>query len=457
MPGLLARAVNKAIEQRANKVTLGHPSERDALRGLFAGPESASGRTVGVGDALSSSAVWAAVRYLSSVLSTLPLEVYRDLPGRGRERATDMALYRALHDQPNPLMTSVEIREATLFSLLLRGNAFWEIDAQNDGGLHLWPLRTSWMEFVPDPRSRSIRYLYTVPGMGPRSLLGHQLVHFRGPSPDGLLGYQPVSLHRETISQDLDAREYAGRFFGNDSTPRGYLATDSTLSDEAQKRLKAAWESAHRGLENAHRIAVFEEGIKFHAMGVSPEDAQLLDTRKFSVAEVARVFGVQPHKIGDLSNATFSNIEHQAIESVTDVLAPWAKRLEQRLEASLVTVPGISIEHQLQGLLRGDSTARREFYASAIQNGWMTVNEARALENLNPVDGGDTHYIQSNLAPLVQEETANDESMQEGVQLQIQRLALNIQRLEAIGDTEGAEALKKRLKDLIRQMEGIAA
>jgi len=224
-----------------------------------------------------------------------------------------------------------------------------------------------------------------------------KVLHLRGLGSNGLIGFSPIMLMAEMVGLGIASQEYAARFFSNDGTPGGVMETDKKLSDPAYKRLSESWNVNHGGLSNRHRMAILEEGIKWHQIGIAPEQAQLLESRKFSVVEVARMFNVPAHKLKDLERATYSNIEQQSIEFVQDAIRPRCVRWEQRLMSALLSdeerASGVVIEHQIDGLLRGDFKTRMDGYAVGRNGGWLSVNDIRRLENFNRIDNGDI-YLQ---------------------------------------------------------------
>lgn len=365
---------------------------------LAAGSPASSGVTVSEATALGSAAVYACVRVLAESVGQLPLKVFRRLPNGGRLVDDEHPLYPLLHDLANPEMTAYEFRCALQGHLALWGNAYAEVERDAFGRVTaLWPLRPDrmtvtrnaqkqrvWLYRLPD--GRDVSWTWTNPTRQPAPVL-----HLRGLGSDGSMGFAPLQLLREPIGLAIATEEYGSRLFSNSATPRGILATPNRLSEEAAKRLKASWEAAHRGLDRAHRVAVLEEGINWQAIGMSAEDAQFLESRKFQVSEIARIYRVPPHMIGDLERATFSNIEHQALEFVQHSLMPWLVCWEQGCARDLLSVKGFA-SHQIrfvvQGLMRGDLKSRYEAYAIGRQWGWLSADDIRILEDMNPLPAG---------------------------------------------------------------------
>lgn len=369
------------------------------------GQKTHAGVDVNPDTALNYAAVFACVRILSETIASLPLPVYERLTGGGKERARGHYLYRILHDAPNPLMTSMEFREALQGHVLLRGNAYAEIEYDGSGSVAaLWPLRPDRMRVEVARDWSWVRYIYRLPNGETHVLTPDRVLHLRGFGNDGLVGYSTVTLARQSIGLGLATEEFGSRFFGDGARPSAVLIHPRIISEEARKRMAASWHEEHGGLPRSHRIAILEEGVAYQQVGISPEDSQFLETRKFQVTEVARWFRIPPHLLADLERATFSNIEEQGLEFVIYTLMPWLVRWEQRLTASLLTPAERQryfIEHLVAGLLRGDMQKRYQAYATARQWGWLSADDIRELENMNPLpDGaGKTYLIPLNMVP----------------------------------------------------------
>ncbi len=395
----------QALLERRSIETPREPLTGSALLAVLGGVPSTAGTVVTPVSALQFSTVFACVRVLSWALSTLPLILYRRLE-RGKTRAVEHPLYRILHDEPNPEMSSVDLRQALMGHLLLWGNAYCEIVRDGAGRVvEIWPLRPDRTRPVRNARNELVYETSLKDGEQIR-LRADRIWHIRGFSFDGLLGYSPIALQREAIGLAMAAQEFGARFFGAGSRPSGILRTDRTLSLEAARRLKAQWEELHSGLTNAHRVAILEEGLSWQQIGIPPEDAQFLQTRQFQRTEIAAIFGIPPHKIGDLEHATFSNIEHQQLEWVIDTVRPWAVTIEQSANRSLLLPserPVYFVEFLIDGLLRGDIESRYRAYAIGRQWGWLSANDVRELENLNPLpDGqGDQYLVPLNMVPAM--------------------------------------------------------
>lgn len=374
-------------------------------RGL--GFETASGKKITALGSLQSTAVFACARILAESEASLPLILYRRME-RGKERAINHRLFQVLHTLANPEMTSVELRETLMGHLVLWGNAYAEI--QRDRGqrpMALWPLRPDRVD-IQRGWDGDLYYVVTIgdplekdPDVEP--LPFRNVMHLKGLGYDGIRGYSPIAMARQAVGLTLATEEFGARFFGNGARPGAVLEHPGLLGDKAHKRLEKSWNARHQGLENAHRTAILEEGMKLHEVGIPPEDAQFLETRKFQVTEIARLFRVPPHMLADLERATFSNIEQQSLDFVIHSLRPWLVRLEQAISRDLLTpaerAQGYFAEHLVDALLRGDIKTRYEAYGQGRQNGWLSANDIREMENMNPVEGGDVYLVPLNMVP----------------------------------------------------------
>lgn len=363
----------------------------------LAGGVAGTGASITPDNALRISTVWACVRLISEDVGAMPLPLYRRI-SRGKERADDHPLYRILHNSPNPYMTAMQFRETLMAHLLLRGNAYAEIERDGAGKVvALWPLRPDRMDTPSVAQDGSLLYRYHMPNGETLDLPQVRVMHLRGLSSDGIMGYSPIGMQREILAHGQAALDYGSRFYGNDSRPGGVLMVENKLSDETYKRMSKGWAEAHQGTSNAHRIAILEQGVKWQQVGLAPEDSQFLETRKFSRSEIAGIFRVPPHKIGDLERATFANIEEQSIEYVSDTLDAWLARWEQQIWMSLLLPaeqPVYFAEFNRDAKLRGRTIER---VTALGQQWWMTPNEKRAMENMNPLGPEfDEPYIPAN-------------------------------------------------------------
>ena len=370
-----------------------------------------SGKAVTERSAMQMTAVYSCVRILAEAVAGLPLHLYRYKEDGGKEKAIDHPLYLLLHDEPNPEMTSFVFRETLMTHLLLWGNAYAQIIRNGKGEIvALYPLMPNKMSVDRDS-SGQLYYQYNrssdeAPTMsGPTvTLQPSDVLHIPGLGFDGLVGYSPIAMAKNAIGMAIACEEYGAKFFANGAAPGGVLEHPGTIKDPA--RVRESWQSTFGGSGNANKIAVLEEGMKYTPIGISPEQAQFLETRKFQIDEIARIFRVPPHMVGDLEKSSFSNIEQQSLEFVKYTLDPWVMRWEQSIQRSLFSAEEKKryfVKFNVEGLLRGDYASRMEGYATARQNGWMSANDIRELENLDRIpaeDGGDLYLINGNMLPL---------------------------------------------------------
>lgn len=371
-----------------------------------------SGKPVNERTAMQMTAVYSCVRILSEAVAGLPLHLYRHTGGGGKEKALTHPLYRLLHDEPNPEMTSFNFRETLMGHLLLYGNAYAQIIRNARGEVvGLYPLMPNKMTVDRDSAGR-LYYLYTRGSddspvdteTGQVYLPPEQVLHIPGLGYDGIVGYSPLAMAKNAVGLAIATEEYGAKFFANGAAPGGVLEHPGTIKDP--QRVKDSWNAAYQGSGNAHRIAVLEEGMKYQPIGISPEQAQFLETRKFQINEIARIYRVPPHMVGDLEKSSFSNIEQQSLEFVKYTLDPWICRWEQSLKRRLFTEEEKQeyfVKFNVDGLLRGDYQSRMNGYAVARQNGWMSTNDIRELENLDRIpaeEGGDLYLVNGSMTKL---------------------------------------------------------
>lgn len=365
---------------------------------------------------LQTSAVYACVKILAESVASLPLHLYKKGKNGKNEFATEHPLYTCLYEIPNEEMTSFEFRETMMTSLLLWGNAYARIIRKQGHVTELWYLKPQYMTVERDAISGKIKYTYSDDITNKTYVYKpSQILHIKGLSLDGLKGLSPIAQAREAVGLSLAAEEYGSKFFGNGARPGGVLEHPGILKDP--EKLRQSWNQVYQGTKNSHKIAVLEEGMKYHTIGIAPEDAQFLETRKYQVNEICRIFRVPPHLVGDLDRATFSNIEHQSIEFVQHTVRPWLVRWEQEISRSLLTEEERTLyfaKFNVDGLLRGDYKSRMEGYAVGRQNGWLSINDIRKLEDMPLVpeeQGGDDYLVNGNMIPakqVKQEEEKNE-------------------------------------------------
>lgn len=371
-----------------------------------------SGKTVNEFTAMQTTAVYSCVRILSEALASLPLHVYRYRDDGGKERVPKHSLYHILHDEPNSEMTSFVFRETLMSHLLIWGNAYAQIIRDGAGRVvSLYPLLPNKMEVWRDSKGE-LYYTYTrttdenpnFSKYGNVTLSKEDVLHIPGLGFDGLIGYSPIAMARNAVGMTIACEEYGASFFANGAHPGGVLEHPGVLKDPG--KVRESWQAAYGGSKNAGKVAVLEEGMKYQQIGIPPEEAQFLETRKFQINEIARLYRVPPHMVGDLEKSSFSNIEQQSLEFVKYTLEPWVVRWEQAMSKALL-LPAEKKTHfiklNVDGLLRGDYESRMNGYATARQNGWMSANDIREMEDLNPIpdaDGGNLYLINGNMTKL---------------------------------------------------------
>ena len=398
-----------------NRWFRGRDAPRDSTAGssyrfFFGG--TTSGKTVTERSAMQMTAVYSCVRILAEAIAGLPLHLYRYGEDGSKAKAIDHPLYALLHDEPNPEMTSFVFRETLMTHLLLWGNAYAQIIRNGKGEVvALYPLMPNRMTVDRDEHGQ-LYYEYQTSQDDAHTMKGavvrlspRDVLHVPGLGFDGLVGYSPIAMAKNAIGLAIATEEYGSKFFANGATPGGVLEHPNVVKDP--ERVRSSWNAAFGGSANANKVAVLEEGMKYTPISISPEQAQFLETRKFQIDEIARIFRVPPHMIGDLEKSSFSNIEQQSLEFVKYTLDPWVCRWEQSMQRALLKSDEKSLyflKFNVDGLLRGDYQSRMNGYSVGRQNGWMSANDIRELENLDRIaeeDGGDLYLVNGNMVPLV--------------------------------------------------------
>lgn len=345
---------------------------------------SAAGVSVTPETAMRTAAVWACVRVRSEDIGKLPCLLYRRLPGGGKERADTHPLYRLIRDQPNPRMTAFEFRQLMQAQLDLRGNAYAlkEYDARGQITA-LWPLDPAKVTVFRGADGREIFYRVTRMDNTQVMMGEEEILHLRGLTLNGYTGLSPIAYHRETIGTAIAAERYGAAFYGNNAQPMGALKVPTVLSQEARDMLRKSWKERHLG---KRELAILDGGLEWQATALSQEDAQYIDTLKLKNRDIWRIFRMPPHKVGDLENATFSNIEQQALEYISDCLLSETTRWEQTLSRDLLSdaeKKTLFFEFLFESLLRGDFKSRMEGYAIARNWGIFSADDVRERENMN--------------------------------------------------------------------------
>ncbi|WP_313120118.1 phage portal protein [Proteiniclasticum ruminis] len=378
------------------------PTDRVSDAPRFYMGQSVSGKVVNERSSMQTTAVFACVRIIAETVASLPLHTYQ-YKGDGKEKIYTHPLYRILHDEPNPEMTSFTLRETMMTHILLWGNSYCQIIRNGKGEVvNIYPLLPDKMTVDRDNKG-NLYYAYrkdnTTHYLGPEDVL-----HVPGLGFDGVMGYSPVALAKNAIGLNIAAEEYGGRFFANNATPSGILSTSGTIKDPT--KVRDAWQAAYGGINNSNKVAVLEDGLQYQAISMPNSDAQFLETRKFQIEEICRIFQVPPHMVADLSKSSFSNIENQSISFVVHTIRPWLVRIEQAMNRKLFLEKEKGkcfVSFNASALMRGDYKSRMDGYAIGIQNGFFSVNDVRRMENMDPIseeDGGDLYLVNGNMLPL---------------------------------------------------------
>lgn len=378
-----------------------------------------SGKHVSERTAMQITAVYACVRILAESIAGLPLNVYRYGDNDSKVRATDHVLYRLLHDEPNPEMTSFIWRETAMTHLLLWGNSYNQIIRNQRGDvIGLYPLMPERMKVDRDDRG-NLYYEYMMQmddgakvKQGSVRLNPKDVLHIPALGYDGLVGYSPIAMAKNAIGLSIAAEEYGAKFFADGGTPKGVLTLPNLVKDMDKAR-----ESWNAGFNSGGNVAILEKGAQYTPISINPQDAQFLETRKFQVDEICRIFRIPPHMVGDLEKSSFSNIEQQSLEFVKYTLNPWVSRWEHSMNRALFNdkeKEDMFIKFNVDGLLRGDYKSRMEGYAIGRQNGWLSANDIRDLENMNAIpaeEGGNAYLVNGNMIPITRAMKGGDDEM----------------------------------------------
>lgn len=375
------------------------------LYDAFGASGTVAGPAVNELTAIRATTVFRCISIIANTIASLPFNVYKRT-AEGREGASQHPNYKLIHDQPNDITSSYTFRQIITTGLLTNGNGFGVI-GRNAGGRILDLLQVPPQDVevarAGGPGSYRLEYRVHLDGK-PFDVAQKDILHVPGLGFDGVRGLSVIAaVGRQAISLDLALEEFQARLMSASMRPSGVVEVDKSLSPEALDNLRAAFKRLYSGVEKAGSTVFLDRGMKFSAMQISPEDAQTLENRHFQVADIARIYGVPLHLLGETDKATSwgSGIEQQQIAFVEYVIRPWLVSIEQEFNRKLFKAPYFC-EFSLQGILRGDSKARSAFYSSGINNGWLKPNEARRLENLGAEDGGDQLFINSASVPIDQ-------------------------------------------------------
>ncbi|HIE4546083.1 TPA: phage portal protein [Proteus mirabilis] len=366
---------------------------------------SSSGKVVTADKAMQLSAVWACVRLLSESISTLPIKIYKSESDGSRSLAKDHPIYRLLCKQPNFEMTPSRFMLMVVASLCLRGNSFIEKKYIGSKLVALEPLLPQNMMVKRSDQTGMLEYKYTDPlGQKTRTIPTNKIMHIRGFGMDGICGMIPVKIGRDVIGAALSVEESAAKIFENGLQSSGFLSSELPLNDEQRERIRS-YLLSFVGSKNAGKMMVLEGGMKYNNVTMNPEAAQMLESRTFSIEEICRWFRVPPFMVGhmDKQSSWASSVEGMNMQFLTNTLRPLLVNIEQEISRCLLNGDDdYYAEFSVEGLLRADSAGRSAYYTTALQNGWMSRNDVRRLENLPPIEGGDIYTVQLNLTPLDQ-------------------------------------------------------
>jgi HK97 family phage portal protein len=348
--------------------------------------------------ALTLTSVWNAIRLLSESVSSLPISVYRKENNGDKVEDVNNRIYNLIKFKPNNFQNKITFFEYIMYSVLTDGNSYVQIVRDNSANpVQLIPLNPDYVNiFIKDNE-----LFYQMDGGS--VLDSADVLHIKLITDDGIEGLSPIDQCAKAINWNLSIEEFGSTFFKNGAKPSSVLSTDRALSETAIERLKNSFNSSYAKLKSSNSTIILEEGLTFKPISISPEQAQFLASRQFGIEEIARIFNVPPHMLKDLSKSSFNNIEMQSQEYVTYTLMPYLTRIEQEMNLKLFRTNELGktfVEFNVNGLLRGDVKTRNEAYKTAIQNGYMSINEVRQKENLNSIEGGDQHFIQMNMTTI---------------------------------------------------------
>jgi len=378
----------------------------------FFAQETTSGLKIKDHEIIGIPAVFACVRVLSESIASLPLITYSRSRDGNKHRAKDFSLYDVVNKSPNPLMTGFELREMLVGHVSLTGNAYAYIERQDGTIVALWPLNPNSIKI--ELKGRDLVYIYTSNG-SERKYRAEDILHIKGLSSDGLVGYSPLTVFRNTFGASKATSNYAANYFKNDASPGGILTSPHDLG-ENKENLRQAWKKGFEGSGNHHRVAILDGELTWQAVGISPQDSQMIETQKFSVIEIARIFRVPLNLVMDYDRSTYSNVQEQNRSFLTHTLMPWLMRIEQTMYKSLLTEnekKKYFFEHLTQNFLRADTKSRFESYEIAKRTGFLSVNEIRRFENMNAVPDGDSYDVKE---PVPQQKQLREQQELSGIE-----------------------------------------
>ena len=435
------------IETRS---TLNNPD--DVLWKFFTGQaNSSAGVAVNETTAMGVTAVYACINVLAQGISSLPCHLYERIGERAKKRVYGNPLYSILHDSPNPEMTAIDFFETSVGHAAGWGNSIINIEWSKGGRVKaLWPLR-------PDTEVRRVEgklwYIARLSSGEERKIPSDEILHIHGLGYDGINGYHPLRKMAEAIGLAIATEKHGANFFGSGALPGLALTHPGVLGEKGHSNLRKSWEKMHKGIDNTHRLAILEEGIKIEKIGIPPNDSQFIESREFQAIEICRIYRMQPHKIQILKDATYSNIEFQGIEHVTDTLRPWIIKYEQGIDLKLLGCANnrkYFAEFLVDALLRGDSASRAKALDIQRRNGIINANEWRGIENMNPREdaAGDEYWQPANMITVGTyglDETVKKQSGSENKALMRSNSLLLPQNAEL--RQEGIKIVRNRLRN----------
>jgi len=350
--------------------------------------------------ALTYTAVWACIRLLAETVATLPCFLY-ERNSTGRKLKTNHPIHKIFHDQANEELSAMNFREIMMYHLASWGNFYAEKVYDKMQVRELWPIAPH--RVIPFRKNGQIIYEVTINEGDKRYFTREKIYHIPAFGYDGLVGHSPIWKAREAIALGLAAQELGSRFYSSGTNLGGIISLPTSISEKAERNIKDSLLGKYSGLGKSHRIMILEEGMQYERLGIPPNEAQFLETRKFQIEEVCRIFRVKPHMIAHLDRSTYNNIEHESIEFVMHTIRPWLVRIEQAARMQLLRPQernNLYLEHAIEGLLRADSQSRGEFYNQMSTIGAYCINDIRSKENLPPIENGDEHFVGMNLVPL---------------------------------------------------------
>lgn len=406
----LERMLKQMRDDRLNKQSAKNDITGPGAKMLQQYGSTSAGKVVNEQTAMQLTTVYACVRTIAEAVAGLPLHLYR-YTDSGKEKAVDNSLYYLLHDEPNPEMSSFTFRETLMTHLLLSGNAYAQKIFDNRGQvIALYPLMPTQMNVLRDSSGKLVyQYTYTPSDSKPGTpktvnLSSEEVLHIPGLGFNGLVGFSPIAMARNALGLAMATEEFGSKFFANGAQPSGVLEHPGTIKDP--EKLRNEWQRNFGGSSNSNKTAVLEEGLKYHPISIPPDQAQFLESRKFQVNEICRIFRMPPHMVGDLEKSSFNNIEQMSLEFVKYTLDSWVCRWEQGLKRSLLRGDDKKKyfwKFNVDGLLRGDYVSRMNGYAVGRQNGWLSANDIRALEDMDMIPdklGGNLYLVNGNMLPL---------------------------------------------------------